>query len=367
MPLMSKKVLIAISTNGPGGAERAASYLANYFASEGYIVFFVNSDANSCFYNLDNRVKIIKLDCDNKGKIKNNLRLFARIRSLIKKTKPDFCIPFLIKMELPVILSCVRYRIPFFTSVRNDPSQYDLFTRLFRKIYFKKANGVIFQSKKAMAHKDFSSLERKTVISNMIGPQYSSFINYSIGSKRSRRIFTVGRLCKQKNQALLIDAFEKIADSISDFQLHIYGTGDLKEYLENKIIKDGYQNTIFLDGNVNDAIILNSDASLFVLPSNFEGFPNVLVEAMSCGIPVISTNFPSGVAEEIIIDGINGKLVPTQDIDALSKAMLFMINNPENADIMAKNALKVKEDLSVNKICSQWKFFIETQLGEKNV
>lgn len=367
MLLMPKTVLIAISTNGPGGAERAASYLANYLANEGYNVYFVNSDFNSCFYSLDSRINVIKLNCDNKGKISNNIRLFFKIRSLIKTLKPDFCIPFLIKMEFPVILSCVSFKIPFFASVRNDPNQYDFFTRTFRKIYFKRSKGVVFQSKKAMEHKDFLSLKRKTVISNMIGPQYSSFKNYSFGSKRSPIIFTVGRLCEQKNQILLIEAFEKIFDNIPDYQLHIYGSGDLKPLLENKIINDGYQKSIFLDGNLNDAIMINSNASLFVLPSDFEGFPNVLVEAMSCGIPVISTKFPSGVAEEIIIDGISGRLVPIRDVDALAEAMLFMISNPKDADRMAKNALKIKEDLSVSKICSQWMSFIKAQLGEENV
>ncbi|NLZ94893.1 MAG: glycosyltransferase family 4 protein, partial [Bacteroidales bacterium] len=113
-------------------------------------------------------------------------------------------------------------------------------------------------------------------------------------------------------------------------------------------------------GAVSDVLNRMSSSEVFVLPSNFEGMPNALMEAMAVGLPCISTACPCGGPEEIIKDHVNGILVPVGDKKALENALLEVIENKELALTIGNNALNIRESHSVDIISDRWLTFIKS-------
>lgn len=166
---------------------------------------------------------------------------------------------------------------------------------------------------------------------------------------RSRfRIINVGSLKHQKNQALLIKAFAKLLEHI-DAELVIVGDGELKNQLEELIVDLDLQCYVTLAGFKKDIAAEYIKSDLFVLSSDYEGFGNVIVEAMSAGVSVVSTDCQSG-PREILAEGKYGTLVPVDDVDALSKAMLESLQQPHDGQVLKNRAA----DFSPEKIANQY-------------
>ena len=126
--------------------------------------------------------------------------------------------------------------------------------------------------------------------------------------------------------------FQKVKDKFPEYKLVIYGDGPLKDKLQNKIEAVGGENNIILAGRVNQIIDKIYDASLFVLSSNFEGMPNALLEAMSLGLPCISTDCPVGGPREIIVNNENGVLVKLNNADDMANAIDKILSDREFAE-----------------------------------
>jgi glycosyltransferase involved in cell wall biosynthesis len=134
-----------------------------------------------------------------------------------------------------------------------------------------------------------------------------------------KRIITVGALKEQKNQALLFRAFARLLETV-EARLMLLGEGPLRGELEAFARKLGVANKIVMPGFIPDPSPFYRTADLFVLSSDYEGFGNVIVEALACGLPVVSTDCPSGPAE-ILENGRWGRLTPVGDAQALAEAM----------------------------------------------
>ena len=137
--------------------------------------------------------------------------------------------------------------------------------------------------------------------------------------RRGKRVLTTGSFKAQKNHSVLIRAFAKLRDH-SDSQLMLLGDGGLRDQITSLARTEGVADRVLMPGFVADPTPYYRSADLFVLSSDYEGFGNVIVEALACGLPVVSTDCPSGPAE-ILENGRYGRLVPVGDADALAAAM----------------------------------------------
>jgi glycosyltransferase involved in cell wall biosynthesis len=149
-------------------------------------------------------------------------------------------------------------------------------------------------------------------------------------------VLGIGRLTAQKNFALLIDAFALLR-AHADVRLLILGDGEEREALASRVASLGLQDVVECVGYVDNPFAYLARARMFVLSSSWEGFGNVLVEAMAFGVPVVSTNCPSGPAE-ILADGKYGPLVPCGDAPALASAMREVLAAPVSADLLRARA-----------------------------
>ena len=172
--------------------------------------------------------------------------------------------------------------------------------------------------------------------------------------EREKIIVTTGRLNKHKNHSLLICAFKRIVAFFPDYRIIIYGEGPERLNDEILIRKLGLQEYVLLPGTTNNVPEKIYKASLYVLTSDFEGMPNSLMEAMALGLPCISTDCPCGGPRELIVSGKNGMLVPVGDEDALANAMKKLLNDERYAIELGKNAMKIREELSMDIICRKW-------------
>ena len=149
-------------------------------------------------------------------------------------------------------------------------------------------------------------------------------------------ILAVGRLSAQKDFATLLEAFAKVARARL-VRLIVLGEGEERESLSALADELGAASDVDLPGFAQNPYAYMSAADLFVLSSKWEGSPNVLVEAMACGTPVVSTNCPSG-PEEILADGAYGPLVPVGDVDGLAEAMIELLDSPTPPQLLRDRA-----------------------------
>ena len=161
-------------------------------------------------------------------------------------------------------------------------------------------------------------------------------------------ILAVGSLKAQKNHTMLLRAFAKLTLSINA-KLTILGEGQLRLELENIIKELKLQDRVSLPGFYNDPYPFFRSADLFILSSDWEGFGNVIVEALECGVPVVSTDCLSGPAE-ILENGRYGRLVPVGDFESLSVAMQLSLTETHNHDALIRRA----KDFSIEIISEEY-------------
>lgn len=151
-------------------------------------------------------------------------------------------------------------------------------------------------------------------------------LDFPWGQQDRPYLVNAGRLTKQKNHALLLRAFKLLHDEY-DCRLLILGEGPLRRELEEQASELGLTGEVFFPGRVSNPYFYFRNAHAFVLSSDHEGLPSVLIEALACGCPVISTDCPTG-PREILEDGKCGVLVPVNDAHALADSMLALLKNP---------------------------------------
>lgn len=218
------------------------------------------------------------------------------------------------------------------------------------------SDGFVFQTKEAKMYFSKSIQKRSAVIPNpvfvdekYIKKNYSGKINY---------IVSVGRLEKQKNYKMLIDAFAEIVSDIDNCRLTIYGEGSIRGELERYINEKGLIDKVLLPGRINNIHEKLMESDLFVLSSDYEGMSNALMEAMAIGLPCISTDCPIGGSAELIENHKNGLLVPVGDKDKLKEAIRHLVSNNNLASEMGENAKFIRKSNSLQQISDMWEGYL---------
>lgn len=169
----------------------------------------------------------------------------------------------------------------------------------------------------------------------------------------SKVAIAVGRMQYQKGFDTLVEVFKRVHKKHPDWTVNIYGDGNLRSELEKQISEAGLNGVIKLMGRSNEIYKKLRDASFYIMSSRFEGFPMVLIEAQSQGLPIVSFDCPNGPSD-IINNGVNGILVENQNKDALYEGICYMIEHPEERKAMGEKSLENVNQYSTVVICNMW-------------
>ncbi|WP_026494393.1 glycosyltransferase family 4 protein [Butyrivibrio sp. WCD3002] len=353
---MEDKIRICFATPqlSYGGAERVVSVLAGKLAELGHDVSIIIYDRKNDEYQTSDKVKRYYL-CDETYSRVSVIRRIQRImyvRKYIKKHRFEFIVPFLERAVIQTFIATRGLNIKFISTLRNNPYELSRSERIKTDFiaWFADAHFVQNQSQKSYYCK---KIQRKTfVVSN---PVNEIFIEHSKNySEHVKKIVSMGRLFPQKNYDLLIDAIKLVYEKYKDISVYIWGIGTEHNRLSERIKSEGLEKCMFLKGRTQDVEGAMADADLFVMTSDYEGMPNSLLEAMTYGMPCISTDCPTGPSE-LIKSGENGILVPLKDKKALAESIMWFIENPEKAILCGKNARKsVVEKHTADYICKKF-------------
>ena len=171
-------------------------------------------------------------------------------------------------------------------------------------------------------------------------------------------IVAAGRLTTQKGFDLLIPAFAQVVARHPEWTLRICGDGPQRKALERQILEHELSNNVLMMGPVERLDLQMSRASMYVLSSRFEGLPMVMIEAMSLGLPIVSFDCPTGPGE-VIEDGRSGLLVAAEDVDALARAMLSLVEDPARRKALGAGAAERARDYALDTIGPRWEALIE--------
>ena len=358
-----------------GGAERAVVLLAEGFIQKGIKVDVITlAGKDDDFYTLSNDVNRVALDITGKSPtpvhaIGNNLYRLRILRKTICSLKPDLVISVLYTANILTLLSLSQTKFIVIANEQNNPTaSLNNLWKVLQRFTYPKASKVVSISKGVNAYFDWLPTKKKSVIYNPLTSinDDKNIVNLPLNIDPNKKwIVAMGRLVEQKNFNMLLSAFHKIADKYPDWQLLIIGEGELRCQLEELRDKLGLTNQVFFPGRINNPFPILKESELFVLSSRYEGLAMVLLEAMACGLPIISTDCPSG-RSEIIRDGIDGILVPNEDLSALTTAMDRLMSNEEQRKRLAIRAPEVKQRFGLEKIVAQWEALINELVQEKN-
>ena len=197
--------------------------------------------------------------------------------------------------------------------------------------------------------------ERIRVIGNPAWPAVAASVGTHLdrSSPATRTVLAVGRLTPQKGFDLLLEAFARIAADFTDWRLVILGSGTDRDALVEQATQLGIAESVELLGWTAEVASWFSNADLFVLSSRYEGFPNVLLEAMAAGVPVISFDCESG-PREIVRHELDGLLVPAGDVAALASAMQRLMADETLRHTYGQRGREVTERFSVAEFFRRW-------------
>ncbi|MDH7446581.1 glycosyltransferase family 4 protein [Aquimarina sp. 2201CG14-23] len=350
-----------------GGIERVLSIKANYFAAQDdneiHIITTEQKDNKPCY---DFSTKISFQDIGvNYNRTKsyfhpiNLLKLpkhVSKIRSAIKNIQPDvvvvcshstdtYFMPFVVK-SVPKVKE-----FHFSKFIEEQPRKNP--RNILKKYFFKFTDFVEKKYDKLIILNNNESGYYKTD-NTVVIPNPLTFYPDSVSELKDKIVISAGRIAPVKGFDILIDIWELVHQKNKDWELHIYGDGDqgYVEMLQDKINQKGLQHNLILKGSTDNVKSKMLSSSIYAMSSHNECFPLVLLEAQSCGLPIISFDCPHGPRS--IINEENGCLVELYHKEEFSEKLLALMSNPEQLKAFGANARENASNFEVKKVMDMW-------------
>jgi GalNAc-alpha-(1->4)-GalNAc-alpha-(1->3)-diNAcBac-PP-undecaprenol alpha-1,4-N-acetyl-D-galactosaminyltransferase len=384
-PTEVPKITFVISSLRGGGAERVLSNMAGYWAEKGWDITILTLYQGDAPVSYDLHPRVVHLDLLKSTLHRNprpdrqsmealravfkvlspserrvflrDLVLIVALRHAIRSTNPDTVISFIDITNVYVLLATHDLHCPVLVSERCDPRQgslgHDGWDRLRERLY-PNARHVVVLDHDSLSFFGEEVRQRARVIPNAALPPRHSRVEMEKAQKKTgRTLLAMGRLDHGKGFDLLLDAFSRVAPRQPWWSLEIWGLGPLRASLESLAFELGLDGRVRFPGFTRNRDDVMRQADLFVLSSRFEGFPNVLLEAMASGLPAVSFDCPTG-PRRIIRSGIDGQLVPPQDVAALSENLERLMENHGERQRLASRAPDVIERFNVDVVMGKW-------------
>ena len=348
---MNKHLAIYLPSLRGGGAERMMVNLAQGFVERGYAVDLVLAQAEGPYLELvPETVRVVDL------KASRVLFSLAGLIRYLRRERPEAMLSAMGHVNIIALVgrALARPSMRLAISVRNthsvsqkqSSSRISKILSLLAKILYPRADVIIAVSQGVAddlsltlgIDREKISVAYNPVVTVDLAEMAAMPLNHpwfqTADTAGPKVILGVGRLSRQKNFPLLIRAFKLVREKMNA-RLIILGEGEERPNLEQMCRDLGIEQDVDLPGFVKNPFQYMSRAGVFVLSSDWEGLPGVLIQAMACGAPVVSTDCPSG-PREILEDGKLGRLVSMGDVLALAEAIVSTLSELEHSDIKSR-------------------------------
>lgn len=358
------KIVFLVSSLSAGGAERVATQLCNAWVARGDQVTLIPtySGGGKPFYKVSEGVELIYL-ADVVGVRNKHIWTYAKriraLRDLIAKRSPDVVISFLPNVNVAAVLATALLGIPVIICERNDPSaerreSNRLLHTLPPRIAYRFADMLTVQTDSVArkVHDIYPGLRKVRTIPNPLPREVVA--HRACNPSARKTLISMGRLVPQKQFDKLIDVFAEVAPDFVEWDLHIYGEGPHKDALQSQIERLQLAGRISLKGTTDKPWEVMAAADTFAMTSRYEGFPNVLLEAMGIGLPCVVFDCPSG-PRQITNDGKDALLVPLNDYRAMTAALTRLMGDATLRVELGKQArASIYSRFELSKVLDLW-------------
>ncbi len=348
-----------IASLGSGGAERVMTELCAGWHHRGHSVTLLTlSSGVDDFYAVPSGVQRVALglasvSANAMEAVRANMTRLHGLRAALRAAQPDVVVSFTDQTNVLVLLAAQQLGIPVVVSERIDPRRHDPGSawRALRHATYRHAAAIVVQTERVRSWAErFVPTGRVYVIPN---PQRAAQVATPPAGERATRIMAMGRLVPQKGFDQLIRAFVAVAADFPEWRLEIYGEGPDRDTLEASVRTHGVSHVVSLPGRTTEGDAALATASIFALTSRYEGFPNVLLEAMTHGCACVATDCDSGPAE-LLVDRQSGLLAPVDDTTAIAGALRQLMGDRELRTALGHGAQKASARFTPECVLDQW-------------
>lgn len=345
-----------------GGADRVITNKANWLAEHGYDVMIVTDTqlGREPIYPLSPKVVLHDLAIDFSLEYGHSLPVRAWWYLKLMRQYRKKLTEVLMKRQSDIVITTLGRDLDFLTKIKDGSvkiGESHIARQFSRNFHLMEQKGglhkMIAKIWRMKQERDVSRLDALVLLTQedanswegvtktFVIPNPTPFYPEKSSSCVSHKAICVGRLNEQKGYEYLIDAWTIVSKRHPDWILNAYGSGEIKEQLQMRIDEKGVSNSLILNEPTSDIIGKYLESSIYIMSSRFEGFPMVLLEAMSCGLPCVSFDCPNG-AKDIIEDGRNGFLVEYLNVNALAESICKLIEDESLRKMLGQTA---KEDV----------------------
>jgi len=342
------------------GTERVTTIIANEMAALGHEITIMSlAKAKESGYELSEGIRIVALEhgSGNNNK-KNFIPIVREIRGYAKKYRFDVIVEADVILRIFTLPACAGLSIP---SVSWEHFNYNSNLGLKLRDYGRKLAARYSKYIITLTETDRKSymenLNCRAVVKAIANPLV--FYPEKHSECTNKVVLAVGRLNYQKGFEFLLDAWKTVSEEHPDWELRIAGTGELEKQLKDQARCLGIDSSVRFLGLISNVGEEYLNSSIYAMSSRFEGFPMVLLEAMSFGLPVVSFDCHTGPAD-IIKDGEDGILVENSDVNGLARGICRLIEDESLRKTMSLNARKNIRRFSKENIIGEWIEVFET-------
>lgn len=367
-----------------GGVERVVSVKASYFAEVYHYdvtIIVTEGKGRDCFFPMSDKVKVVNLNLgfEELWKVPFIKKVFLYLKKQYKYRR--MLRAELLRIRPDITISVLRREINFINSIPDgshkigelhvNRSNYRNFTnrdsnfvkRLFARFWMndllkhlQKLDRMVVLTKDAK--KDWPELSNVTLI-----PDPIPFKVNQVSTLSSKRVVSIGRYAYEKGNDLLLKAWAKVEKSCKDWSLDIYGMGNQTPYRALMLELGIDETRCHLHGSLTDVKDAYLNSSVFTLPSRFEGFGLVIIEAMACGVPIVAFDCENG-PRNIITNNQNGILVPPFNVNEYAESLLRLMRDDQLRAQMGNRAFESSRRYSIEDIALQWKGLFDEVMAD---
>lgn len=349
--MQNRSILFVINNLDLGGAGKMMKYVINKSSVWFKNVSLIEVYAKEASKDIPASVKAFPLGIEVKGVVGFRYRLIKAIREIVKREKPDMVLTFVSDMCVNTRIATLGLNTIVCSADRGDPYTETFPWTILVPWAFNRSDYCFFQLDKARDGYSAKVQKKSFVIPNVFIARPG---NTPYSGERKKTIVSAGRFVIEKGYDVLIKAFAKVHEKHPEYTMTIYGEGPFLDQYHKLAQELGVDDLITYPGYVKDVAASVREDGVFVLPSRYEGIPNSLIEALSVGIPCVSTDCTPGGPMFLTRGGKNGLIVPIDDTEAMMDAILRIIEDPQLAKVLETKGPEIVNELKDEVIGKMW-------------